>query len=207
MAIRPSTVIQKMSTPPKYNGCVPTFKGDSFNVLDPKPEHIFIEDVTQGLAHTFRYGGQIGPITVAEHSILVSMIIDILWPKSGVALAGLLHEACETYLHDIQAPVRKYLKVSMPNGDLITWGDLERKLNGAVSKALSDGGDFYTHPEVQAADILALCLEKRQIPSIANEDWGTPPIPAEIEHLVILFLEPKDAAVAFKARYDKLKGQ
>lgn len=206
MSVRASTVIQKTTRPVKYDGCVPTFKGDSFNVLDPKPEHVFIEDVVQGLAYTFRYGGQVGPVTVAEHSVLVSRIIDILWPKSGVALAGLLHDSCESYLHDIQAPVRKFLKVSMPNGDLITWGDLERKVNMAVSKALSNGADFYTYPEVQAADILALCIEKTQIPTIANQDWGMPAIPAEIAHLKIEFLPPEEAAKAFRARYDELKG-
>jgi len=173
--------------------------------MEPKASAIHLDDIIYGLSYKFRYGGQIGPITVAEHSVLVSQIIDILWPESGVALAGLLHDACEAYTHDIQAPVRKFIKVVMKNGDIITWGDLERRINLAVSKALSDGTDFYTYPEVQAADVIALALEKAAMPSITNDNWGIPTIPEAVAHLKVQFLPSDIAALAFIARFNELK--
>jgi len=175
-------------------------------MLDPKPDQVLLEDVMWGMAYTYRFGGQIGPITVAEHSIMVSRIIEVLWPKSKARIPGLLHDACEAYGHDIQAPVRKFLRVVLPNGELISWGDLERKINFAISKALWDGTDFYSYPEVQAADGLALAIEKTQIASIRDENWGLPTIPAPISHLKVDFLAPDDALRSFTERYNEIKG-
>lgn len=203
-ASSPQSIIHSLHRPSKYDGCVPTRSGLSFNMLDPKPEFVVLEDVIHGMAYTYRFGGQIGPITILEHCVLVSRIIEILWPKSKAQMPGLLHDACEAYGHDIQAPVRKFLKVTLPNGTEISWGDLERKVNAAISKALWDGTDFYSYPEVQAADILAVAIEKSQIASIKDENWGLPTIPKEIAHLKVEFLSPADAIVAFTARYNEL---
>ena len=202
--IRPETIIKGMHRQMKWDGCVPTFTGLSFNVLDPKPEAVVFDDVVQGLAYKFRFGGLIGPITVAEHCIMVSRIIEILWPKSGAVMPGLLHDSCEAYTHDIQSPVRSHIRVQLGNGELITWGDLERLLNTAVSKALWDGMDFYTYPEVQAADMLAAAIEKSCIASVKDEDWGLPPIPAAIAHLKSEFLSPAAAHRAFTLRYEEV---
>lgn len=204
-SIRPASIIQAVRRPSKWDGCIPTHTGQSFDVLDPKTEDVRIEDVVQGLAYKFRYGGQIGPITVAEHSVLVSKVIEVLWPDPKVMMAGLLHDGCEAYTHDIQAPVRKFVRVQMRNGDLISWGDMERRINTAISKALSLGDDFYAYPEVEAADIIAAAIEKLDLPTIVNENWGLPNVPAGIPHLRIQFLPPADAAIAFRMRYDELK--
>jgi hypothetical protein len=201
----PQSIISSLHRPSKYDGCVPTHSGGSFNLLDPKPEGVVLEDVIHGMAYTYRFGGQIGPITILEHCILVSKIIEAMWPKSKARMPGLLHDACEAYGHDIQAPVRKFLKVTLPNGEVISWGDLERKVNAAISKALWDGTDFYSYPEVQAADILAVAIEKSQIASIKDENWGLPAIPAAISHLKVEFLPPAYAIDAFTARYNEIK--
>jgi hypothetical protein len=201
---RPEAIIRALHRPAKYDGCIPTFTGRSFNLLDPKSNEVVLDDIAQGLAYKFRYGGQIGPITIAEHSVLVSRVIEVMWPKSKARLPGLLHDACEAYTHDIQAPVRKFLKVSMPSGDQISWGDLERKINHAVSKALWDGTDFYAYPEVQAADILAVVIEKASLPTIQYENWGLPPIPPGLEQLIVGFMPPEDALELFKTRYAEL---
>lgn len=200
--IRPSTIT--LHRPAKFDGCVPTHSGLQFNILDPRPENVCLEDICQGLAYKFRYGGQIGPITVAEHSCLVARVIATLWPKSKAILPGLLHDACEAYTHDIQAPVRKFVRVTMPNGDLITWGDLERKINAAVSKALWNGDDFYSYPEVQAADILALAIEKKDLPTIRDERWGLPTIPPEVADFQVAFWSPDEAATQFRAQFERL---
>lgn len=203
----PQSIIASVHRPSKYDGCVPTYSGLSFNLLDPKPDMVVFEDVLQGLAYTYRFGGQVGPITVAEHSVMVSEIIEIMWPRSKARMPGLLHDACEAYGHDIQAPVRKYVQVSLADGTWCSWGNLERKINSAISKALWDGTDFYSYPEVQAADILAVAIEQTQIASIKDENWGLPAIPKELAHMGVDFLSPITAMGAFKNRYEKLKAR
>ncbi len=203
--ILPQDVILKRHT--RLEGWIPTFSGTGFHPITPKESEVRIEDIARGLAFKFRYGGHTEPITVAEHSILVSRVIEILWPESGQMLAGLLHDACEGYTHDIQAPVRKAIKVQLPNGSLITWGDMERNINQVVAKALGIGQDFYQAPEVKAADILALSIEREQIPALHQfENWGTPPIPASLNKLKVEFMSPETAHDAFLGRFYTLRG-
>lgn len=204
--VTPQSLIKKSHRPAKYTGCIPTFTGLSFNVLDPKPEQVKIADIARGLAYKYRFGGLVGSVTVAEHSVMVANIIQTMWPNSGAALAGLLHDSCEAYTQDIQATVRDSLLVVMPNGETISWAGLERKLNQAVSRALSDGTDFYSRPEVQAADIIALAIEKADSDQIRDEKWGLPPVPAEVSHLSVQSLTPEAAMVVFMAKYDEIYG-
>lgn len=203
--VKPSSITRQLRRPPRWEGWVPTHTGNGFFLIDPKPEDVRLEDIAYGLSYTYRYGGQVEPITVAEHSVLVSLIIEILWPKSNQMLAGLMHDACEAYTHDIQAPVRRFLKVDMPDGHQITWGDLERKINHAVAKALGLDGRFYAAPEVRAADLLALCLEKSQCKSIRDMNWGLPDIPSEIEHIKVRFDSPEVARATFLERFQSLR--
>lgn len=195
----------KLKRPVPWEGWIPTFSGKGFFPITPRAEDVVIEDIARGIAYKFRYGGQTEPLTVAEHSILVSKIIEILWPESNQMLAGLLHDSCEAYTHDIQAPIRKFVKVQIPDGSLITWGDMERQINQVVAKALGIRQDFYTKPEVRAADILALALEKNQIPALQRAgNWGTPAIPADLKELKVLFLPPALAYEAFLNRFNAL---
>ena len=203
--VKPSTITRQLRRPPRWEGWVPTRTGNGFYVIDPKPEDVRLEDIAYGLSYTYRYGGQVEPITVAEHSVLMSLIIEIMWPQSGKMLAGLMHDACEAYTHDIQAPVRQFIKVDMPNGEQITWGDFERKINQTVAKALGLDTRFYAAPEIKAADLLALCLEKSQCPSIRDMNWGLPDIPPEIEHIKVRFDSPEVARATFLERFQSLR--
>jgi hypothetical protein len=201
--LRPSDV--KLRRPAHWDGWIPTFTGSGFRPISPRVEDVRLEDIAQGLAYKFRYGGQSEPVTVAEHSILVSRIIEILWPSSQQMLSGLLHDACEAYTHDLQAPVRKHIRVVQPNGEMIGWGDMERNINQVIAKALGVGIDFYTAPEVQAADILAASFEKEQIPVLKRAGhWGLPNIPVELAGLEIEYLSPKMAKDAFVGRFHAL---
>ena len=200
--MRPKDITQAVHRPPRWEGWIPTHTGNGFFVINPKAEEVRIEDVAYGLAYKYRYGGQVEPITIAEHSILVSLIIEILWPKSKKMMAGLFHDACVAYTYDIQAPVRKFVKVQMPNGELMDWRDLERKINQVVGRALGLDRYYWTAEEVQAADILALALEKAQCPSIKDRNWGLPPIPSEVEHLKVRCDTPD---VAFKMFLDRME--
>lgn len=174
-------------------------------MLTPRSGDVCLEDVAWGLAYKNRYGGQLGPITVAEHSVMVSRIIDLLWPESKQGLAGLLHDACEAYTHDIQAPVRKFVKVAMPNGELVSWGDMERKVNTAIAKALGIHKDFYSANEVAAADILAAAIERKALMK-GGPSWGHPEIPPELGDFQVRLIEPQIAYEEFLTRYKEFRG-
>lgn len=206
MKVRPTDITKKLHRPPRWEGWMPTHSGVGFYLTDPRPEYVTLEDVAWGLAYKYRYGGQVAPLTVAEHSLLVSEIIGILWPESNKRMAGLMHDACEAYTHDIQAPVRRFIKMEMPNGELISWGDLERKINQVIAKALGVEPYFYAAPEVRAADLIALALEKSQCDCIRDQKWGLPPIPDDVKHLRLEFMLPEDARRAFLGRFELLKG-
>jgi hypothetical protein len=79
--------------------------GTYVNVFDPKPEMFLIEDIAEGLAYKYRWGGHSSvKITVAEHSVMVSNGLPIRHK-----LAGLLHDASEAYLSDIPSPIKQLL--------------------------------------------------------------------------------------------------
>lgn len=191
--------------PPRWAGRVPTYTGSEFSPITPKAGDVSLVDIARGLACKYRYGGHSDPlITVAEHSVLVVKIIDILWPASGQQLAGLLHDACEAYTQDIQSPVRQFIKVVLPSGEMITWGDMERRVNTVIAKALGIKKDFYSSPEVAAADMLAVSVEKAACPNFAPGKWGVPAIPPELADLKPEFLSPEDSMKLFLDTYQKL---
>lgn len=173
-------------------------------MTEPKPKDVRLEDIAYGLAYTYRYGGLVAPLTVAEHSYIVAQIISTLWPESGKMLHGLMHDACEAYTHDIQAPVRRFIKVQLPDGQLISWGDLERMINQTIARALDLEPYFYTAPEVRAADILALVIEQNQCEAIKGQNWGLPPMPEELKGIELSFWSPETAMKMFLDCFEAL---
>lgn len=81
------------------------FSGAYVDVFDPKPEMFLIEDIAEGLAYKYRWGGHsASKITVAEHCVKVAICC-----APNNKLAGLLHDASEAYLSDIPSPIKKHL--------------------------------------------------------------------------------------------------
>ena len=75
-----------------------TYTGERFWPLDPRIEDIHIRDISMALGKLCRYGGHtIFFYSVAEHSVLVSEYV-----PEEYALWGLLHDASEAYLSDIE---------------------------------------------------------------------------------------------------------
>lgn len=68
-----------------------------------KPFTPCIETIAQSLAFTNRYNGSIGTYSVAQHCVLVARQL-----PPELRLAGLLHDAPETYLGDMPAPLKAY---------------------------------------------------------------------------------------------------
>jgi uncharacterized protein len=83
-----------------------TFTGRKVNPLEAQPEDIDIRDVAHSLAMQCRFNGHTRQFySVAEHSWHVSRMCDAA--DGQTALWGLLHDASEAYLQDIQRPLKQ----------------------------------------------------------------------------------------------------
>jgi len=91
-----------------------TRSGYMFDILNPDPNMVDIEEIAHCLAYECRYNGHIPGdnfLSVAEHSVAVCERIqrDVESGSVNVALIALLHDAHEAYTGDIVAPLKRLL--------------------------------------------------------------------------------------------------
>jgi 5'-deoxynucleotidase YfbR-like HD superfamily hydrolase len=88
----------------KGDGKIITHTGKWFDVLNPRPEDVDIEDIAHALSLLCRFTGHTSEFySVAQHCVLVSDAVVDPWK-----LHGLLHDASEAYLSDIARPIKKH---------------------------------------------------------------------------------------------------
>lgn len=89
-----------------------TYSGKLFDVLNPDPELIDLQDIAAALSKLCRFGGHCRHFySVAEHSILASDLIRQCNPGDKMlAKWALLHDASEAYMVDIPRPVKRQLQ-------------------------------------------------------------------------------------------------
>jgi uncharacterized protein len=105
-------------------GMIRTFSGVMFNVFEPDPELICIEDITHALSNLCRFGGHTATFySVAEHSIRCANLVTGRKRK----LAALLHDASEAYLVDIPSPIKYFIP---------KYREIEEKLMLAIAEKL-----------------------------------------------------------------------
>lgn len=175
---------------------IQTFTGGDFDILDPDPAKITIEDVAHHLALLNRYTGATRlPYSVAQHSVIVSRIV-----PSRLALAGLLHDAEEAYVNDLSSPMKRLIRAEAP-------GLIER-VHGAVRRAVETRfGVSFDDPEIKRADLIALATEKRDLlTECKRPGWGLSAC-AELPEPLWFTLEPwgwRKAEEYFLSRYHEL---
>lgn len=198
MPLSPEELLNQRRHTSQWDGWVPTRSGKGYRPWSDDPGTISLRDIAYGLAHTYRYGGQSDPaITVAEHSDLVARILDILWPgKPELVRAALLHDAAESVLHDIQGPLRSRVKVHLDN-QVLSWDQSDLRVTQQIAAQFGVLPEHLNAPEVRAADILSVCLERRDCKNLSEGDWGLPEMPEEITALHMSFLAPVSAEARF----------
>lgn len=133
-----------------------TASGDYFSFEDFDGSSIRMGDIAHALSNVCRFGGHCREFySVAQHSILVSMIV----PQEH-ALQALLHDGTEAYLGDMVKP----LKEMMPQFKAI-----EDELERAIFRRF--GLPEEMHPSIKTADIVLLATEQRDI--MNNNDLWT----------------------------------
>ena len=90
--------------------------GRRLDLLDPSPLDIEIEDIAHGLARVARWNGQTDgeyAFSVAQHSLLVEIIVSELEPKLDrrFRLSALIHDAPEYVIGDLISPFKAALSL------------------------------------------------------------------------------------------------
>jgi hypothetical protein len=94
------------------DGCMVTYTGTIFNLMDPDPDLIDIRDIAHGLAFNCRWNGATKDFySIAEHSIRVLIRCR---PDKDRELSGLFHDAEEAYWGDIIKPLKEIIKINSP---------------------------------------------------------------------------------------------
>lgn len=104
-----------------------TYTGKHFHLADPKPEEVDREDIAHGISNICRFTGHTKYFySVGTHSILCAEQARKDGMTAKVQLYCLLHDASESYLADINRPLKELL------GNIYT--DLEDVVMSAVWK-------------------------------------------------------------------------
>ena len=125
-----------------------TFSGIAFDLRDPRPAMVRLEDIVHSLALMNRFNGAaLFPYSVAQHSLHVASLL-----PPELRLEGLLHDAAEAYIGDMVSP----LKQVMPE-----YKAVEARINAVVADVFG-----LIHPEptaVKQADLAVLAAEREQV--------------------------------------------
>lgn len=166
-----------------------TATGVKFDLINPTPDMVNLEDIATALSLVCRFGGHLKRFySIAEHSMMVA---------SGVTnknkKVALFHDAPEAYIGDCIRP----LKVAL--------GDSYKEIESKIWRAICMRFDIQEEipDEVKISDNRALMTEADQL-KVRYQDWGHlenyPRFPVQIEPVI----HPEIAKSAFIAMANDL---
>lgn len=144
------------------NNTIRLRSGVYFDLANPDPATITIEDIACGLSRICRFGGQIRKwYSVAEHvcNCLIVAEQDGLPPAAQLAI--LMHDSPEAFIGDCVKP----LKIMLPE-----YSRIEAKIEAAIAQRF--GIDFAKwHAEIKEIDRAVLIAERRLLFSPDTVAW------------------------------------
>jgi hypothetical protein len=167
------------------------------NPFDPDPAQLDAGDIARALANHCRFGGHSRVFySVAQHSVIVSRLVEERGGDVEDVFAALMHDASEAYLGDMPHP----LKHRSPLG--AAFKEAEDHLERAIRDRF---GIKFDVPAIKEADRALLATERR---AFSAETWHWP----ELEGVEPLDLEltawsPDHAADEFSRRYTELQAR
>ncbi len=91
--------------PPAPGPYLQTVSGRWVNPLDPDPDQLDIGDIARALANQPRFGGHCRVFySVAQHSVIVSELVEQRGGDAEDVFAALMHDASEAYLGTCRTP-------------------------------------------------------------------------------------------------------
>lgn len=184
-------------SPPAPGPYLQTVSGRFVNPFDPDPAQLDPGDIACALANVCRFGGHCRPFySVAQHSVIVSELVEARGGDVEDVFAALMHDATEAYLGDMPHPI----KHRSPLG--AAFREAEAALEAVLRERFSIKADV---PEIKRVDRALLATERR---TVSGESWAWP----ELEGVEALDLElvawtPDEAERAFTARFDALQAR
>src|ERR1044072_3315958 len=149
--------------PPAPGPYLQTVSGRCLNPFEPDPAQIDIGDIARALANVCRFGGHCRSFySVAQHSVIVSELVEQRGGDPEDVFAALMHDATEAYLGDMPHP----LKHRSPLG--AAFKDAEDHLEAALRSRFGIKPDV---PEIKRADRALLATERR---ALSSEAWHWP---------------------------------
>jgi 5'-nucleotidase len=171
-----------------------TVSGRRVNPFDPDPSQLDIGDIARALGNLCRFGGHSrGFYSVAQHSVIVSELVEERGGDVEDVFAALMHDASEAYLGDMPHPI----KHRSPLG--AAFKAAEAHLEQAIRERYGIKADV---PEIKRADRALLATERRVF---STENWHWPELDGvEPLDLDLRAWPPDEAAEAFARRYAEL---
>lgn len=172
---------------------IQTFTGKRFDLSNPQPEMVCINDIAHALANVCRFTGHCqGFYSVAQHSVFVARLV-----PQELRLQALLHDATEAYIADLSTPLKRMLP---------GYRDIEERVWAAV--ATHFGLPLEHAPQIKHADSVMLMMERRDLLGPPVEAWY-PELEALCDNLpqwTVLPWEANFARTVFRAELlDELK--
>jgi hypothetical protein len=173
------------------NPWIETHSGHRLDLGNPEESKIELVDIAHGLANTGRYAGQCSTFySVAEHSVLVSLLLEQTGESIEIVQAGHMHDSPEAYIGDMTSP----LKTLCPGYTIV-----EYKFELAIRSVFGQSVSF-SNEKVKRADFEMFCREKAQLLS----PWDSRPAERFGPELEIRCLPPNEAKVLFLNRAEEL---
>jgi hypothetical protein len=140
---------------------VHTYSGKKVYPLNAKPEDIAIADIAHALSLQCRFTGHTRYFySVAQHSLLVSLLLHDQAKPDHICLWGLLHDASEAYLIDVARPVKH-----LP--EFHAYRQCEKDLMAVICQKFELPTEM--PPAVHEADQMALSIEAHQLMGDVSE--------------------------------------
>lgn len=144
---------------------IQTLKGRAFDLLEPDPSKLDIEEIAHSLSLICRFNGHVRRfMSVAQHSVVVARLIEAMGDgehrNSRVAYDGLMHDATEAYVGDMAQP----LKALLPE-----YKRIENSIADAIAKRFQVSNPM---PDlVKIADGVSLLWERRDLMAPPLHPW------------------------------------
>jgi 5'-nucleotidase len=180
--------------PPAPGPYLQTVSGRWVNPFDPDRDQLDAGDIARALANQCRFGGHSRRFySVAQHSVIVSRLVEERGGDAEDCFAALMHDATEAYLGDMPHPI----KHRSPLG--AAFKAAEGHLEQAIRERFAIRADV---PEIKRADRALLATERR---AFSAETWRWPELDGvEPLDLELTAWSPDEAAAAFAERFAEL---
>ncbi len=173
-----------------------THSGHGYVYEHPDPDCVLLEDIAHALSNICRYTGHVNQFySVAEHCVRVSWAVEKKYGPQ-FALEGLLHDAAEAYVTDVNKPLKMLLGEPYKRLEAIAMNTIAAKFGIPVEKS----------KQVAYCDGSLYLAERRDLFGENKPSFTlTHHIEKKADEMVIKPWAPRFAEMRFLSRYDEVK--